>query len=194
MTTELIAIDPGDTYTGVAFFARNADGEWYCQDAVEMGWQDFQDAFAELIYVDRDWPKYVIFERFRLYGDKAQEQKGSEFLTSQMIGVIKFIVNVHNKHVFQHEAAEEQGKLTTCELPGGMCADAGKPRPYRITIHGQMADIKKPARGILRHLGIRSVAKPIAREQYQSRDHIVDAELHGWKYILDELKEEAAAS
>lgn len=191
MTTELIAIDPGDRWTGVAFFTRDEDGKWYCQDAVEMGWQDFQDAFGDLVYVDRDWPRHVVYERFRLYGDKAQEQKGSEFLTSQLIGVIKYIVNVHNKHVFRHEAAEAEGRLMTCELQGQMCADPAN-RPYEIKIKGQMADIKKPAAGILRHLGIKSVAKPIARENYEGRDHVVDAELHGWKYILDELKEEAA--
>lgn len=191
MSTELIAIDPGDVYTGVAFFTRDENGEWYCQDAIEMRWEEFQDAFADLIYVDRDWPRWVIYERFRLYEDKAQEQKGSEFLTAQLIGVIKFIVRVHNLHVDRHMVALEQGKMLSCELQGGICQDPNN-QPYAITIHGQMADIKKPARGILRYLKIKSVAKAIARELYHGRDHIIDAELHGWKYILDTLKGKAA--
>jgi hypothetical protein len=47
-----------------------------------------------------------------------------------------------------------------------------------------VADIKKPTAGILRTKRIKSVAKPIARKHYSGRDHVVDAELHGWRYIL----------
>ena len=190
--TELIAIDPGDRWTGVAFFATDDDGAWYCQDAQEFSPAEFEDALAELILLDRSTPPpIIVYEKWRLYGDKAQLQTGSEFLASQHIGVIKYLVRVHNDHVDRHEAAEAAGKMMTCELQGGQCEDPAK-RPQRIEIIKQGAEIKKPTAGILRTKKIKSVAKPISRELYGGRDHIVDAELHGWKHILDTMKGTAA--
>lgn len=193
--TRLIAIDPGDVYTGVAFFDVDEDGDWYCQDAQEFSPHDFEDALAELIILDRDIntpPPIIVYEKWRLYADKAKQQTGSEFLASQHIGVICYIVRVHNEHAAKHDLAEQLGKMMTCELQGGGCADPKK-RPQTITIVKQGAEIKKPTTGILRHKKIKSVAKPISKRLYEGRDHVVDAELHGWKYILDVLGESAAA-
>lgn len=191
--TELIAIDPGDRWTGVAFFTRNADGEWYCQDAQEFEPHDFEDALAELILQDRHIPPpIIVYEKWRLYGDHAKTQTGSEFLSSQHIGAIKYIVRVHNDHAQRHQNAEEQGLLMTCELDGGVCADPAV-RPQPITLVKQGAEIKKPTAGICKRKGIKSVARPISRDLYGGRDHIVDAELHGWKHILDTMGGVAAA-
>lgn len=184
----LVAIDPGDVYVGVAFFNTDADdwtkadnGDWYCADVQELEPNVFIDAFAESLF-DNDFD-VVVFERFRLYSDKSVEQTGSEFLTAQLIGIIKYLVRVRNEHVQRHKDAETHGWMMTCEIQGGSCVDPAK-RPRPVTIIGQMADIKKPTAGILRHRKIKSVAKPISREQYGGRDHVVDAELHGWRYIL----------
>lgn len=188
----LIAIDPGDVYTGVAFFTTDEDGLWYCADAQEFSPADFEDALAEYIFLNREVePPIVVFEKWRLYADKAKEQTGSEFEASQHIGVIKYLVRVHNAHVERHLRAEAEGKMMTCELEGGVCHDpALRPRP--ITIIKQPADIKKPTAGILRHKKIKSVAKPISKAEYGGRDHVVDAELHGWKHILDTMKGQPA--
>lgn len=192
--TELVAIDPGDRWTGVAFFATDDDGGWYCQDAQEFAPHEFEDALAELILLDRSTPPpIIVYEKWRLYGDKAALQTGSEFEASQHIGVIKYLVRVHNEHVDRHEAAEAAGKMMTCELQGGQCEDPAK-RPQRIEIVKQGAEIKKPTAGILRTKKIKSVAKPIARELYGGRDHVVDAELHGWKHILDTMGGKASVS
>jgi hypothetical protein len=182
--TELIAIDPGDRWTGVAFFATDDDGAWYCQDAQEFSPHEFEDALAELLLRDRTAPPpIIVYEKWRLYADHAAEQTGSEFEASQHIGVIKFIVRVHNDHVDRHEQAEADGVMMSCELQPGQCADPAQ-RPQRIEIVKQPADIKKPTRGILNKKKIKSVARPIAKELYSNRDHIVDAELHGWHHIL----------
>jgi hypothetical protein len=185
----LIAIDPGDVYTGVAWFethtdslAESLDRDWECVAVQEFGRLEFEDAFAESL-LDGDSYDAVIYERFRLYEDKSPEQKGSEFETSQLIGVIKFLVRARNEHVARHNRAEATGKIMTCELQGGTCADPAN-RPHRVELVGQVADIKKPTAGILRTKRIKSVAKPIARKHYSGRDHVVDAELHGWRYIL----------
>lgn len=183
----LIAIDPGDRYTGVAFFDLKTNDigelldppEWECVDAQEFDPIEFLDALAETVMASE--VETIVYERFRLYGDKANEQKGSEFLTAQGIGVIKFIARIHNAHVQKHLDAEKRGSILSCEMTGQPCATA---MPRRVEVVGQMADIKKPAAGILRHKGIKSVAKPIARKEYEGRDHIVDAELHGWYYLL----------
>lgn len=185
--TELLAIDPGDRWTGVAFFTTDDDGKWYCQDAQEFEPHEFEDALADLILNNRDQPPpIVVYEKWRLYADKSREQTGSEFETCQHIGVIKYIVRVQNEHAERHAAAEADGKMMTCELAGGVCADPAV-RPQPVTLVKQPADIKKPTAGILRHKKIKSVARPIARELYGNRDHVVDAELHGWKHILDTM-------
>lgn len=181
--TELIAIDPGDVHVGVAFFATDEDGAWYCQDAQQIEHDDFLDGLAHMILMERQTPPTVVFERFRLYGDKSKEQTGSEFLTAQMIGVIKYLVRVHNDHVSRHDDAEARGKMMTCELQGGTCAEP-KDRPQRIEIVGQMADIKKPTAGILRTKKIKSVGKVAIKENPGWGIHCVDAELHGWYHIL----------
>lgn len=190
--TEIIAIDPGDRWTGVAFFTRDSDGHWYCQDAQEFSPHEFEDALAELLF-DRSSPPppTIIYEKWRLYADHAKEKTGSEFETSQHIGVIKYLVRVNNEHAERHNHAEAEGKMMTCELRGGACEDPAH-RPQMITLVKQPADIKKPTRGILKKKKIKSVARPIARENYGNRDHVVDAELHGWHYILRVIEGEPA--
>lgn len=180
---KMLAVDPGDVYTGVAFFEEDAEERfgWRCIDAQEMGPDEFVDALAETVLAgDVD---VLVYESFRLYPDKAMEQQGSEFLTSQCIGAIRFIIRNHNRHATQHELAEEKGGILTCEQPGGVCNDATNP-PKRVTLVKQRADDKKPARGICRAKGVKAISKAISKAEYHGRDHIVDAELHGWYWIL----------
>lgn len=179
----LTAVDPGDVYTGVAFFdpADNVHG-WECTGAVEFSPYDFVDALAESVFANE--VPILVFERFRLYNDKAVEQTGSEMLTSQQIGQIKMIVRLHNQHCARHVEAEKTGLILPCEIQGYSCADADI-RWQPTLLIGQRTDIKKPAAGILRGKRIKSVAKPIDRAEYSGRGHIVDAELHGWYHILE---------
>lgn len=188
---DLIAIDPGDKYTGVAFFKRHEDG-WECVDAIEFSPADFEDSLGETIlspeYPPGTPPLIVVFEKWRLYADHAREKTGSEFLTAQHIGVIKFIVRTAQAHVAKHDQAEAEGKFVSCEVNHGSCIDPNK-QMRRVEIHKQGAEIKKPTTGILRRKKIKSVAKPIAKAEYKNRDHVVDAELHGWHHILKTLGE-----
>lgn len=185
MNRSLIAIDPGDRFVGVAFFDEDPDTKygWECVDAEEFGPDEFADAFAEgIIAGDFD---IVVIERFRLYADKARMQTGSEFETAQLIGVLKWLVRVHNKHADAHARVEREGGMLTCEQPGGVCNNAEKAPPKHVKLILQMADIKKPTRAILNRKKIKSVAGPISKANYEGRDHVKDAELHGWKAILD---------
>lgn len=190
--SDLIAIDPGDQHVGVAFFAQASPGLWYCQDAQQIDDPDgFEDALASTLLEDPGYGVALIYERYRLYEDKARQQKGSEFRTSQMIGVIQFLARQRNQHVERHTLASQESRLMTCELDGGMCSmlTAG---PAPITIVGQMADIQKPTAGILRFKKIKSIGRQLKKENPGWGDHVISAELHGWKYILDELGHESA--
>jgi len=183
----LTAVDPGDRYTGVAFF-EPADNKWgwECIDAVEFDNEEEPDGFIDALtesVLDNEVP-ILIFERWRLYNDKAEEQTGSEFQTCQLIGQMKFVVRRHNEHCYLHTRALNAGMMTTCELRGASCQD--KDIGWQpVLMIGQQTDIKKPARGILRGKGIKSIAKGIARREYGGRDHVEDAELHGWYHILE---------
>lgn len=182
---KLLAVDPGDTHVGVAFFETDdpdpwtgEGGEkWECIDAQEWKPMDFADAVAETLIAGEI--ETLVIERFRLYGDKAQEQTGSEFETAQLIGILKYLVRINNMHVERHRHADQigSGEILSCEQRGGTCQDG---TPFRhVTLALQMADIKKPTVGILRKRGVKSVAK---RER--AGGHAYDAELHGWYYIL----------
>lgn len=192
--TGLIAVDPGDVHCGVAFFIR-ADNEWgwQCTNTEEFEPDEFLDALAET-YVDQDpaW-QFLVYEKFRLYADKARLQTGSEFPTAQAIGVIRWLGRTHNRHAAEHRAALESGSLATCQFTGGTCdpsRNGGRGRyvgPVELVC--QPADIKKPTAGILRTRGIKSVAK----REGDTLGHRVDAELHGWYFLLRTLAKREAS-
>lgn len=182
--TSLIAIDPGDEHVGYATFEKGSDG-WECTGAYihEDPFQFLQD-FAESV-VARDF-QIVVFERYLLREDLALEQSGSELLTAQMIGAIRWIVMANNRHVDTHEFAIREGLLTTCELQEGTCADPETPFPERVVLHGQLPSVQGktgPARGILRMRGIKSVAA-----RMKALPHGQSAELHGWYFIGKEIE------
>ena len=132
--TELISIDPGDKHVGVAWFSNREsisapERGWACVDTMEWEPEPFADWFQGL--VDTDKIDIVVFEKFRLYPDKAAQQTGSEFETSQLIGIIKYIVRRHN------------------DQPGAK----------QIEIVKQPAEIQQPTQGILRTRRIKSTSK-----------------------------------
>lgn len=180
----LWAIDPGDEHVGLAaFVADESELGWRCFKAGELTPDQFADlyawfALAGLLHT-------VVFERFRLYADKAEEQRGSEFLTSQLIGVIKWVCRQINEHAELHVA----GVNLSCMKRGGTCGPDTVIQQIKVV--SQQADVKKPIRGILRHRNVGSWAvrhrtaihegkKTCSKE----RCHAVDAELHGWFWLL----------
>lgn len=183
-----LAVDPGDEHCGVALFVRDDEREvpWRAVKTVEMAPRDFEDLLAWLVIRGR--LATVVYERFRLYADKSKEQTGSEFETSQLIGVIRWMVRKQNEHAELHVRWIHTNKKLTCETDSG-CGPGRVPTP--ITLVGQMADIKKPARGILRFRKLKSWTILHSAEVHahkktcaKERCHAVDAELHGWYWLL----------
>lgn len=89
---DLMAIDPGDRYVGMALFTHHDDG-WQCTWA--QTWDDraeFLRYLADTVQnsdVDR---LVVVFERFILEPARASALAGTELETSQLIGAIRWIV------------------------------------------------------------------------------------------------------
>lgn len=159
---ELRAYDPGDKYTGIAYFRDDGppSGEqWRCYLARVADPDDALDELASHLIAPSIGLLYVVYERFRLYPDKAQEQSNSEFLTPQGIGVMRWLIR-------------------NCNLT--RAAKGQEP----VVLHHFGAEDKEPARQILRRAGIRSTAK---RLKTGPGDHAVDAELHGWHFLAEIL-------
>lgn len=185
-----IAIDPGDVHAGMAFFADDDALEHgqYCYYACEVTPEQCTDIVAEMVVAGR--VHTLIFERFRLYGDKSEMQKGSEFLTSQMIGVLKWICRHQNEHAEGHAQQNADPRILLNCTQDGDCKEGREVQTVRVV--GQMADIKKPAFGRLRRLHIRSWAKANTDQVHaetkkcaDGRCHAVDAEVHGWFWKLN---------
>lgn len=177
--TRMIAVDPGDVHVGVAFFEAigdpATDDNWKCVDTQEMEPDTFEDALLET-FLDGDID-ILVYERFLLYEDKASQQTGSEFRTSQMIGVIRYLWRQQEIHAAKHDT----GQMLTCMLKDGTCADPWRTSGKHVELVGQLAAIQKPTAGILRKRGIKSTAK----KNKDTLGHQVSAELHGWYYLLE---------
>lgn len=184
----VLAVDPGDLSCGVALLRKDEEDEnghqvfWVGEQAPD----DFTDFLAWLIIQGK--LHTVIYERFRLYGDKSVEQTGSEFMTSQLIGVIRWMVRKQNEHALLHVRWIRTNERLSCEEDSG-CGPGRIPQP--ITLVGQMADIKKPIRKILRFKNIKSRGATHRQLIHEGRKlcakehcHAIDAELHGWYWLL----------
>jgi hypothetical protein len=88
----MVSIDPGDIHVGVAVWdCADPYEEWVCQDAFETRPVPFLRALQ--VAVGSGIVQTVVFERFVLEPERVQASVGSDMLTSQMIGAIKFAVN-----------------------------------------------------------------------------------------------------
>lgn len=115
----LLAIDPGET-TGYSLwdipnelygspFHPDTDMSKYL---VTDGELLFHLGIEGLI----QWSDVVAFEKFLLYGHKAKTQIGSEFITVQIIGIIKYICNMYKKPWHSETAQHVKGYFTDNKL------------------------------------------------------------------------------
>lgn len=147
----LAAIDPGDKHVGFAVFVKEHDGHPVCVYSIEITPDECADRIAGMLF--RDELAMVAVEKFTLYADKAMDQIGSEMLTSELIGVIKYLVRVHNDEV-------EKGDPWSTGL---------------VLLKSEGAHAKKAIRAQLKARGIERVGKV--------GDHTGDAEEQGWYWL-----------
>lgn len=88
MNRLLLAVDPGDEHVGVAWFDKQGDA-WGCVYVEEMTPEEFRAYLGPAL--GSGLFEYFVLETFALYGDKALQQTGSHFLTSQLIGLAKYV-------------------------------------------------------------------------------------------------------
>lgn len=151
-TTRLaVFVDPGDVHVGVSTWEHQEKG-WTSVFAQEMAVIEFQDWLADGLRLGQFG--LIVFETFQLYGDKAKEQVGSQFETSQLIGVIRYLVRTAPK--FWPETSGE------------------------VLIHQQGASIKKATKAILKSKGVVSIAKSMKMDP---DGHALDAEMHGYQFF-----------
>lgn len=147
----VVSVDPGDKHVGVAIWGHDPQQGWTCEAAQEMTVPEFVSMLETGLKLGGIG--CVVYEIFQLYGDKAQAQTGSEFETSQLIGVIKYLVS---------KAPELW------------------PDPGPVQIFKQPAGIKTPTIGILRRKKVKSMAKSMKADP---DGHGFDAELHGYHFF-----------
>lgn len=108
-TAEVLAVDPGGVHVGVAIFreAPESDQGWECWWVREFTPEMF------VSWLESSLPRFdvVITELFRLYEDMAMTLIGSEMETSQLIGVIKYLVNPSPAALVMQPAAWQQPTL-----------------------------------------------------------------------------------
>lgn len=155
-----VYFDPGDRYTGVAIFTRDPDDDtWDCTDAFTWDAHEEDHQIEKLMRwlwstMSRGEWDIVGYEVWRLYEDKAQEQKGSEFLATQLIGVIKFM-----SHYLQFQNRWPRQQLEVVRF---------------------LPDHKKPTAGKLKRMGWQYESD----RRKAKGDHAKDAELQGAYDIL----------
>ena len=94
----VLSIDPGNI-TGYAIWNCNINGQYELLEC--------EEADQEKIYLvmERERFDIIIYEAFRLYANKAKAQIGSDFLPSQIIGVINYIGQLKNSLMVEQMAS-----------------------------------------------------------------------------------------
>lgn len=97
-----VSIDPGDTYVGWVNF--NGTQPVY---SVELSPPECIERLNDsLAVIDA-----VVFERWTLYGWNERSLAGNEFLTSQLIGIIKYLCYIHNVPYIGFRAREGKAAI-----------------------------------------------------------------------------------
>lgn len=155
----ILAVDPGDEHVGVAWLDREEKG-WAVVFVTEMTPAEFLDYILPAL--QSGLFRYFVLESFSLYADKLKEQIGSEMLTSQMIGAAKFAVKIANESSTFNPHME-----------------------YEVQLVMQQPAAKAPAFAILERKKYVFTAKRLK----VPGQHVLDAEVHGIKFVMDTLGE-----
>lgn len=162
----ILAIDPGETHCGMAYF-EDDDDAWH----VVSSWEERPEECFNTAYrfMTEEGLDVLVVEEFRLFPWKSQQQGFSQLKTVETIGVLRYL----------HRRACE-----LIEASNNVKSNVGKwsePQTLPKWIE-QGSSILKPTRAICKAKGIRRVRG--------SNDHEASAQIHGWYYILKVLEGE----
>lgn len=182
-----IAIDPGDVHVGWAWRMAGVvvSGEWAYTDAPTKVQSLIETARGDGQTVE------VVIEEFVLYPGRAKEQAGSEFKTSQLIGVLKFVCERTNTPFAMQGATIK--KPTHAQMRARKLALAGGNR------HSMDAQLHLWYRTIRDHDSLQeegSLMVSLEMELYQAfRDSMASEgiETDGWDDLADGEKRAWAA-
>ena len=108
----VLALDPGET-TGWALFAEGLLVE--CGQWDTMNPADLADDVAE-VYNRYGGLDHLVYEEYRIRGNKAQEHIGSEVLTIQHIGAVKVVAAELDVRLTKQTAGMAKGFATDPKL------------------------------------------------------------------------------
>ena len=158
----MIAIDPGDVHVGVAWFRTTPEGDWECWNTQEYPPDQFADMLWSTLINPASRPDVVVYERFVLYPHLKDQQVGSDFKTSQLIGVIRWMVRYTNELPLDPDDYSD-----------------GRMLMQRVQLVDQPASVQKPTQAALRSKGIKSTSK-----RRKTGPHTLSAELHGYYWAF----------
>lgn len=96
-----VSIDPGDRHVGFATWVKDD-----CLNAIELTPDECIKTLE--ILLKRGILETVVYEKFALYGWNEKSMAGNEFLTCQLIGIIKYLANRHEVHCVGQFASEHK--------------------------------------------------------------------------------------
>ena len=111
----LRAVDPGDVHVGTVRIEVTDNEAAITHRPVRMGPEAFEQILIE--ETDRGELDLLVVESFRLYPKMAREQGYSEFLTPQLIGVIRFIARRRGIPVYMQGASIKKMALQVASTP-----------------------------------------------------------------------------
>lgn len=86
-----VSIDPGDIHVGLATWHKDE-----CRTAREVTPDELVKHLET--YGEKRIIEVVVYEKFALYAWNEKSMAGNEFLTCQLIGVIKYLCNRYGMH------------------------------------------------------------------------------------------------
>lgn len=104
-----VSCDPGEIHSGFARWSR-----FDCIETRSLSGGPNGSAVAQLLQEISNGLDFLVFERYTLYPHLARQQAGSEFLTSQQIGAMKFIVT-HKEIPWQDQTAGQGKRVYSLE-------------------------------------------------------------------------------
>ena len=81
-----VSIDPGDRHVGFATWQGDD-----CLHAIELNPDECIKALEN--FLSAGILETIVYEKFALYGWNEKSMAGNEFLTTQLIGIIKYLAN-----------------------------------------------------------------------------------------------------